>query len=53
MKQITVFAFALAAVMAVSGCGKKKEDEAAAAPVAVSKLSVTCGGLSCIGTEGK
>ena len=53
MNRIATIAFALAAVIALAKCGSKKEDEPAPAPVAVGKMSVTCGGLSCIGTEGK
>jgi hypothetical protein len=53
MSQISAALLALAAVVALSACGKKKEDEAASAPAAVAKLSITCGGVACIGTEGK
>lgn len=53
MKELFTVLFTVFAVVALVNCGKKKDDAAAAAPVTIGALSVTCGGLACVGTEGK
>ncbi len=54
MKMILASLFTALAIIAIVNCSKKDDDDAAAAaPVSIGALSVTCGGLACIGTEGK
>ncbi len=54
MKTIIGLAVLAAAVLAFS-CGKKSNSNASSdtEEVPVASLSLTCGGYTCIGTEGK